>query len=57
MPISDILSIISIALTIIFGVAGLIVGGTIIKRLSANSNIGDNSNNNNVNQNIEINQK
>ena len=54
---SDILSIISIAVTAFFGVAGLIVGGSILKRMSAKSKIGNNSNNNIVNQNVEINQK
>lgn len=57
MDTSDILSIIGIALTVIFGVAGLIIGSTIIKKLNANSKIGHHSNNNTVNQNIKINQK
>ena len=55
MSFSDILSIISIILTIFFGVAGLIAAGVIINKLSANSKIGDNSNNNIVNQNINNN--
>lgn len=47
----EILSIISIVLTVIFGVIGLIVGGTILKRMNANSKIGDHSSNNIVNLN------
>lgn len=55
MSLSDILSIISIILTIFFGIAGLIAAGVIINKLSANSKIGNHSNNNIVNQNINNN--
>lgn len=51
MTTSDILGIIGIALTVFFGIAGLIVGSTIIKKVNAKSKIGHHSNNNNVNIN------
>lgn len=54
---SDILSIISICLTVVFGVAGLVAAGMIINKINAKSKIGDNSNNNIVNQNINYKDK